>query len=226
MVTLRDPDQARCRLACRSCRTRGRKERALSSPTFAPSPACMRSASARQRRPTRTSRLFATSEEYHSRGLCTSYVLPTHGVFLAAFRRRRPPRRPTQVQTPQPEDRRCARPHRLLTPPRTISSQNTGRPAEVLPSVNIPPPGGLQIRALYRVATDRSTGSELTAHAGARRPTPGRGVDYGTGIRSFSSSNQFNTTWSCDLGACAVTVWSADRTTKNRSPSGMTSKLR
>jgi len=38
MVTLRDPDQARCRLACRSCRTRGRKERALSSPTFAPSP--------------------------------------------------------------------------------------------------------------------------------------------------------------------------------------------
>ena len=36
MVTLRDPDQARCRLACRSCRTRGRKERALSSPTFAP----------------------------------------------------------------------------------------------------------------------------------------------------------------------------------------------
>ena len=27
-------------------------------------------------------------------------------------------------------------------------------------------------------------------------------------------------------GACAVTVWSADRTTKNRSPSGMTSKLR
>ena len=62
MVTLRDPDQARCRLAGRSCRTRGRKERALSSPTFAPSPACMRSASARQRRPTRTSLIFATSE--------------------------------------------------------------------------------------------------------------------------------------------------------------------
>ena len=29
---------------------------------------------------TNISCLFATSEEYHSRGLCTSYVLPTHGV--------------------------------------------------------------------------------------------------------------------------------------------------
>jgi len=33
------------------------------------------------------------------------------------------------------------------------------------------------MRTLYRVAADRSTGSELTAHAGARRPT--RGWDVG-----------------------------------------------
>ena len=33
-----------------------------------------------------------------------------------ALRRRRPPHRSAQNQTPRPEDRRCARSHRLLTP--------------------------------------------------------------------------------------------------------------
>ena len=76
MVTLRAPDQARCRLACRSCRTRGRKERApIISHVCAKPGVHALSISTPTTTDTNIS-LFATSEEYHSRGLCTSYVLP------------------------------------------------------------------------------------------------------------------------------------------------------